>query len=99
MAAILAVCRRAMQPGSRLLIVEAVLPERAHDGPAAVRMDLHMLTLLGGRERTAAEHRGLLTTAGLEMRRIIPTSSPSGVSVIEALPTEGTPGTGVPPSG
>ena len=44
----------------RLLVVDAILPERAKDGPLAIRMDLHMLLLLGARERTEAEFRALL---------------------------------------
>jgi hypothetical protein len=81
---ILATCRAAMAPGSRLLIVEAVMPERALDGPAAVRMDLNMLMLLGGRERTAAEYATLLTAAGLQFGRVVPTRAAAGLSIIEA---------------
>jgi hypothetical protein len=40
---ILAVCRSAMKPGVRLLVVEAILRERAADAPAVIRMDLLML--------------------------------------------------------
>lgn len=75
-------CRRAMRDGATLLLVEAVLPERAADDPVAIRMDLHMLTLLRGRERTAAEYAALLDTAGLALVRAIPTSA--GVHVLEA---------------
>jgi ubiquinone/menaquinone biosynthesis C-methylase UbiE len=77
-------CRAAMQPGSTLLLVEVVLPDQAADKPAAIHMDLHMLTLLGGRERTAGEYEKLLEAAGFRLHKIIPTSSPAGVSVIEA---------------
>ena len=52
-----AVCREAMAADARLLVVDAILPERAVDRPAAIRMDLHMLLLLGARERTEAEFR------------------------------------------
>ena len=62
---ILAVCRAAM-PRRRLLVVDAILPERAKDGPFAIRMDLHMLLLLGARERTEAEFRALLGGAGFD---------------------------------
>ena len=48
-----------MAPGTRLLVVEAVLPERTLDRPAAVRMDLHMLLLFGAGERTEAEFAAL----------------------------------------
>ena len=59
---------------------------RARDQPAAVRMDLHMLTLLRGQERTAAEYERLLESAGIRLRRVVPTRSPVGVSIIEVAP-------------
>jgi hypothetical protein len=79
--AVLSCCRRAMPQHATLLLVEAVLPVRAVDDPEAIRMDLHMLALLGGRERTAAEYTALLAAAGLALNRIIPTAA--GVSVLE----------------
>ena len=82
---ILAVCRAAMPERGRLLVVDAILPERAKDGEFAIRMDLHMLLLLGARERTEAEFRALLGKAGFEVRRVVPTRSPAGLSVIEAV--------------
>jgi hypothetical protein len=89
---ILATCRAAMPDRGTLLLVEAVLPERAREQPAAIRMDLHMLTLLHGRERTAVEYERLLGAAGFRLARVAPTRSPAGVSVIEAaaaLPDRG----------
>ena len=84
---ILANCRRAMDATGTVLLADVVLPPRAGDHPAAIRMDLHMLTLLHGRERTADEHTDLLGAAGLRLVRIVPTGSPMGVSVIEAVPS------------
>jgi hypothetical protein len=81
---ILRTCRAAMRTDSVLLVVEAVLPERAADDPAAVRMDLHMLVLLHGRERAADEYAALLEAAGLRLSRDVPT--PAGVHVLEARP-------------
>jgi hypothetical protein len=81
---ILATVRAAMPAHGRLLLVETILPERASDLPAAIRMDLHMLVLFGAKERTAAQYRGLLNEVGLRVERILPTSSPAGLSVIEA---------------
>jgi O-methyltransferase domain/Dimerisation domain len=81
---ILATVRAAMPAWSRLLIVEAILPERAHEQPAAIRMDIHMMVLLGARERTEAEYRELLAAAGFEVARVVPTGSPAGLGVIEA---------------
>jgi hypothetical protein len=82
---ILSVCREAMSAGARLLIVDAILPERAVDQPFAIRMDLHMLLLLGARERTEAEFAALLDRAGFVLTRAIPTGSPAGLGVIEAV--------------
>jgi O-methyltransferase domain/Dimerisation domain len=81
---ILSTCRDAMAPGTRLLVVEALLPVRALDRPAAIRMDLHMLLLFGARERTEAEFRNLLGGAGFRVERVVMTSSPAGLGVIEA---------------
>lgn len=83
---ILDICRAATPAGSRLLLVEAILPERARDRPAAIRMDLHMLVLLGARERTEAEFRRLLADSGFQLLRVHPTRSPAGLGVIEATP-------------
>ena len=85
---ILSTCRGAMDdaPASRLLVVEAILPERAHDRPAAIRMDIHMLLLLGARERTEAEFRALLGSSGFQVQRVVMTASPAGLGVIEAIP-------------
>ncbi|WP_448612922.1 methyltransferase [Modestobacter sp. URMC 112] len=77
-------CRSAMRPDSVLAVVEAVLPERAVDDPAAVRMDLHVLLLLHGRERTAEEYAGLFDAAGLRLTADVPTDA--GVHVLEARP-------------
>lgn len=82
--AILRTCQRAMPDTATLLLVEALLPERAADDPAAVRMDLHMLLLLHGRERTRSEFSALLAAAGLRLTAVVPTSA--GVSVLEAQP-------------
>lgn len=82
---ILRTCRRAMPLGAALMLVEAVLPERAVADPAAIRMDLHMLALLGGRERTEAEYAALLAVAGFALNRVVPTGA--GVHVLEAAAT------------
>jgi hypothetical protein len=83
---ILASCRAAMERSATLLLVEAVLPELARDCPEAIRMDLHMLALLGGRERTLAQYERLLAEADFRITRVVPTQSRFGLSVIEAAP-------------
>ena len=46
------------------------------------KLDLEMLLLPGGRERTEEEYRSLLANAGFKLNRVVPTKSP--VCVIEA---------------
>lgn len=55
-------------------LIELVMPERAEQAPAATESDVNMLVMTGGQERTEAEHRRLLASAELELRRILPTS-------------------------
>jgi SAM-dependent methyltransferase len=62
-------CREAMRHDARLLVLEQVLFD--DDGPdPANLLDLHMLVLLGGRERTEAQWRKLLSRAGLAIATI-----------------------------
>jgi hypothetical protein len=76
-------CRDAMNPGGRILIVEMVLPPGAEPHPGKI-LDVVMLTVPGGRERTSDEYAELLAPAGLRVERVVPTPSP--VSVVEAVP-------------
>ena len=74
--------RKAMKPSGRLLIVEMVLP--AGDSPHLGKMlDMVMLVLPGGQERTESEYRALLSSAGFRLSRVVPTAS--AVSVLEAV--------------
>lgn len=81
--AILRNCRQAISQKGRLLIIEAVLPEgdTPHHGKL---MDLLMLTVTGGVERTRREFSGLLAGSGFRLERTIPTNTHQ--SVIEAIP-------------
>jgi len=82
--AILGSCRRAMARDGRLLLVERVVPERVDqsaDTQGIVLGDLNMLLWTGGRERTAAEYRALLASAGFTLARIVPTATQ--LSIIE----------------
>ncbi len=75
-------CRSAMAPAGRILIVELVIPP-GNEPSLGKLLDLHMLVLLTGRERTEVEYRDLLAAAGFRLTRIIPTSS--GASIVEAV--------------
>jgi hypothetical protein len=70
-----------MNPTSRLLIIEMVLPEGNTPHPGKL-LDLMMLVGPGGRERTEPEYAALLGKAGLRLTRVVPTES--AVSVVEA---------------
>jgi SAM-dependent methyltransferase len=80
--AILRNCQRAMAPGGRVLIIEAVLPTGNEPHPGKIG-DLQMLVISGGRERTEAEYRALLAASDFRPARVIPTASP--VSVVEGI--------------
>jgi O-methyltransferase domain len=81
--AILRQCRRAMPMHGKLLVIELVLPP-GEEPFFGKWLDLHMLVLLGARERTAEEYRALLESAGFELARVIPTRA--GPGIVEALP-------------
>ena len=80
---ILSNCRRAMGPSARLLLVEAVVSPSDAPDPAKI-LDLAMLLVPGGQERTEDEYRVLLERAGLRLTRVVPTRT--SACVIEAVP-------------
>jgi hypothetical protein len=74
-------CHRAMRPGGKVLIVDAVIPtgNAAHFGKL---LDLEMLVLTPrGRERTKLEFQNLLKRSGFRLRRVVPTET--HLSVVE----------------
>jgi O-methyltransferase domain/Dimerisation domain len=81
---ILTNCREAMAEGGRVLLVEAVMPEAGTSSLTVKLMDLNMLVLCDGRQRTAAEFGALLTKAGLELSRIVPVGLHSIVEAVRA---------------
>jgi O-methyltransferase domain/Dimerisation domain len=92
--AILRNCRTAMSTASRLLLVERVMPiqmRAEHGHQRTAMMDMHMLGLLGGQERTESEYRKLFGASGFTLSRIVPLSTVSesvDSSIIEATPLE-----------
>ncbi|HUF04671.1 MAG TPA: methyltransferase [Aridibacter sp.] len=70
------------KPGSKLLLVESVVEDT--DVPSlSGLMDLNMLAMTSGRERTASEYADLLERSGFELRQVIPTPSP--MQIVEAV--------------
>ena len=76
-------CRKVMTPAARLLLIETVIPA-GNDPCFAKVLDLTMLAIPGGLERTEAEYRALFAAAGFRLGRIVPTKA--SVSVIEGVP-------------
>ena len=79
--AILQAVRRAAPPHAKLLLIETIIPE--DPGPDWSKMlDIHMLTLLGGRQRTRQEYEALLVQSGFLFQREIDTGA--GISILES---------------
>jgi O-methyltransferase/methyltransferase family protein len=76
-------CRSAMTKNSRVLLVDTIVPDAATASFSKL-LDLNMLVMNGGRERTKAEFDALLEAADYKVTRIVPTMAPQ--SVIEAVP-------------
>ena len=78
---ILGNCRKAMKPDSRLLILEIVIPPD-NEPSVGKLLDLEMMVVTGGQERTESEYKALLESSGFTLSRILPTAET--VSLIEA---------------
>ena len=81
--AILHAVREAAPSHAKVLLIEQLIPPTP--GPDwAKTLDIHMLFLLGGRQRTREEYEDLFQKAGLSMQRQIETAG--GISILEATP-------------
>jgi len=78
-------CRSAMggNTAARLLVLETVIPP-GNDPMFGKLLDLNMLVIPGGLERTEQEYRELFANAGFRLSRIVPTATE--ISVIEGVP-------------
>lgn len=81
---ILANVRKAAAPGSHVLLLEQVIPDHDRDIPAKW-IDLEMLVMVDGRERTESEYGRLLQRAGFQMTRVVETASPFGIVEARAV--------------
>ena len=82
-ALILSNIRKVLPKDGRVILIEAVIPPGNEPGLGKI-LDLEMLVMPGGRERTEQEFRALFDRAGFDLTRIVPTPSP--LSVVEAKP-------------
>lgn len=80
--AILEAIQRAAPSHAKLLLIEAIVPDAP--GPDWSKMlDIHMLALLGGRQRTRQEYETLLNQAGFLLQREVDTHA--GISILAAV--------------
>jgi len=81
--AILKTCRSAIQSDGRLIVMEYLIDE-PNVGLEGKLMDLNMMVITGGVERTREEYAAIFGAAGVRIRRVVPTATP--IAVIEASP-------------
>jgi hypothetical protein len=67
-------CRRAINPGGRILVVESLIGQIGAPDSASM-LDMTMLVVLGGRERNLEEYKALFTEAGFRFSGATPTSA------------------------
>ena len=85
-AVILRNCRKAMQPNGKVLLAETLVPPG--DEPDGIKsIDVVMLVVTGGLERTEAHYASLFGAAGLRLERVIQTRGP--ISILEGSPAYG----------
>jgi hypothetical protein len=80
-ASILRAIRAAAGRGAKVLVIENLLPDNGGD-PRGHTLDIIMLVMGGGRERTAARWSELLTSCGFSDPTVIPTKGP--LRIVEA---------------
>lgn len=74
-------CSKAMHENSKILVIEAVIPT-GNTGHPGKFMDINMMAMTGGKERTEAEYASLFANSGLKLERVIYTNSPT-LSILE----------------
>lgn len=82
--AVLRVCRASMRAGTRLMVIERLIGP-ANESSEANDVDIVMLVMTGGLERTELQFRALIEANGFRLRHTRRTQS--GLSVLEAEAT------------
>ena len=72
---ILTNCRRAMRPGGKILVAEQVVRPGEGIMTSTKLIDLQLMVVLSGQERTEADYQALFESAGLQLTKIWPTRS------------------------
>lgn len=74
---------KSAKPGAKILLVESVVEEEDSVPSMSKVMDLNMLAMTGGKERTAKEYAALFEKTGFRLTNVIPTPSP--MQIVEAV--------------
>jgi hypothetical protein len=80
---LLKACRKSVNPGGKLLVVDSVI-QPGNDFSPGKFLDLQMLIFPSGCERTEKQFRNLFAASGWQLSRIIPTAVSD--SIIEGVP-------------
>jgi hypothetical protein len=75
-------CSKSLEQGGKLLLVEPALIQGSPHEQFSKMLDLDMMILTGGKERTPEEYRALFNASGLELSNVIATETP--LYIIEA---------------
>jgi hypothetical protein len=79
-------CHQAMQGDGRVICVDAILPPIGDIGGIPAKLlDLCMMVIVSGKERTRAQWEGLYQAAGLRIQTIVPLQDNFGTSIIEGV--------------
>lgn len=80
---ILKACRKGVNPGGKLLVMDNVIQPSNEFAPGKF-LDIEMLIFPGGCERTEKQFRELFAATGWKLNRVIPTCVPE--SIVEGVP-------------
>jgi hypothetical protein len=83
---ILGKVRQAMKPGARLAVLDDIIPDTPQFS-FGKWLDLLMLTIPGGRERTEVEFRELLSSAGFDLEDVVATPAPVSILIAKSRET------------
>ena len=77
-------CAASMTTAAKIITVDAVIKPGNEADPNKA-LDVGIMALLNGRERTAKDFEVIYREAGLKLTQIIPTAAPSTMSLIEGI--------------
>ncbi|MBJ7593711.1 MAG: methyltransferase [Candidatus Dormibacteraeota bacterium] len=84
-AAILTNCRRAMEDGGKVLVLERAIAPDYRQAMAELHLDMEMLVNVGGIQRTEAEYGALFAASGLRLSAVVPLGDTLHYSVYEGV--------------